>query len=66
MSQATVISRLDAAFCISLTDFVFPIRLISVCLHTPKRERETLENADHVSPRIWEITKDNTEEEATK
>ena len=31
VSQATVIPRLDAAFCISISDFVFPIRLISVC-----------------------------------
>ena len=31
--QATVISRLDAAFCIYLSNFVFPTSLISVCLH---------------------------------
>ena len=30
------------------------------------RERETLENACHVSPRSWEITKDNIEGGATK
>ena len=31
-----------------------------------KRERETLENTGHVSPRIWEMTKDNTEGGAGK
>ena len=30
------------------------------------RERETLENASHVSPRIWEITKDDMEGGAIK
>ena len=31
-----------------------------------ERERETLENAGHVSPRIWEMTKDNIEGGAVK
>mgnify|MGYP007094267863 CR=1 FL=1 len=30
------------------------------------RERETLENAGHVSPRIWEMTKHNIEGGAGK
>ena len=31
-----------------------------------KRERETLENAGHMSPRIWEMTKHNIEGGAVK
>ena len=31
-----------------------------------EREKETLENAGHVSPRIWEMTKYNIEGEAAK